>query len=360
MNRFISRSLFLIPALLSMVLTNWVVDPEHIRAPEAYERGIAEMLTQGKNVTNVVVADASAILDYTIRGQTSAPDVLLLGTSKSKVVGSDFFPGQTFFNAALSGGGLTDLIVIYNLFEQKGLIPREVIVEVDPWLLTRRRYSNVKRFEVQRMAVERSLVTGKPVQFPAQSEPPKQDIQVYSHFLSPEYFQSSLLTLINALVNDGNFGRAREFHAGDVPTGTTYLTDGSVIVPEQLRANLGTQRPLADALRYGWNPPGGVPYEIDARQRIVLEAFLQHLSAQGIKVTLYIPPYHPRNYELMLASPNRVIVDIQRYFEELARANGYQVIGSYDPGAVGVTNADFYDVTHPTSEAIRRIFEGTR
>lgn len=360
MNRFLSRALLLLPALAGMLLANWIVDPDHIRAPEAYERGVAQMLNEGRNVTNVVVADASVILDYSIRGLTRAPDVILLGTSKSKVVSSDFFPGQTFFNAALSGGGLTDTIVIYNLFEQQGMIPQEVIIEADAWLLTARRYSHLQRFEAQRLAVERSLVTGKPPGYFPPPEPPQRSPRQLARLLTPDYFQASLLTLINAAINEGNLGRAREFQPGDTPTGTTYFTDGSILVPEQLRANLGTQRPLADALRYGWNPPGGVPKEIDPRQRAILEAFIDHLLAQGVKVTLYIPPYHPKSYELMLDSPNRAILDVQRYFEELGRAKGCHVIGSYDPKAAGFSEADFYDVTHPTSEAIRRIFTGAR
>jgi hypothetical protein len=359
MRRVLPRILFVLPLLAAIFLTNWFVDPSHLRDPDAYERGVAEMLLQGKAVTNVMNDEASAILEYSILGQTSAPDVLLLGTSKSKVIGSDFFPGQTFFNAALSGSGLADLIVIYNMYERRGFIPQEVILEVNPWLLTAGRNSQVPRFESQRNAVEKSLLKGEPVELPDQPKKRQSMTRVYLRMFTPDYFQSSSLALLSALVK-GNDGQIREFHAGDTPVGTTYFPDGSIIVPDQLIANLGTERPAADALKYGWDPPGGIPAQIDPHQRKVLEAFLHHLLDSGVKVTFYIPPYHPLTYQLMLDSPTRIVVDIQSYFEELAQANGVAVIGSYNPAEVGVTGADFYDVTHITTDSIRRIFEGAR
>jgi hypothetical protein len=359
MRRVLPQILFALPLLAAVFLTNWFVDPAHLRDPDAYQRGVADMLLQGKAVTNVSNDDTSAVLEYSIRGQTSAPDVLLLGTSKSKVIGSDFFPGRTFYNAALSGSGLADLLVIYNMYEQRGFVPKEVILEVNPWLLTAGRNSQVPRFDAQSGAVERGLLKGEPVELPNLPKKTSPSTRVYLRMFTPDYFQSSSLALLNMLVN-GNNGQIREFHAGDTPLGTTYFPDGSIIVPDQLLANLGTERPAADALKYGWDPPGGIPAQIDPHQRKVLEAFVQHLAASGVKVTFYIPPYHPISYQLMMDSPNKIVVDIQSYFEELAQAHGFAVIGSYNPADVGVTAADFYDVTHITADAIRRIFEEAR
>ena len=357
MNRTIQRLLFLLPFFLALFLTNWFVDPAHMRAPDAYEKGIAKMLTQGKAVTNVVNDDASAILEYSIRGQKSAPDVLLLGTSKSKGIGSDFFPGQTFFNAALSGSGLDDLLVVYDMYEKRGYIPREVIIEVNPWLLMGGRTSQVPRFEARGAQLELSLLRGQPLNGPAR--PGRDRPNTYLKMITPDYFQSSSLALINTLFR-GNDGSFREYHAGDTPSGTTYFPDGSILVPPHMTANLGTEQPEAYALKYGWDPPGGIPRQIDPYQRKVLEVFVGHLLDSGVKVTFYIPPYHPTSYRLMMASPNRFVVDIQQYFIELAETHGIKIIGSFNPADIGITGADFYDPTHITTESIRRIFESDR
>ena len=359
MNRSVQRILLILPRLASIVLTNWFVDPEHLRAPDVYEHGVVEMLSQGKAVTNVVNDDTAAILEFSILAQTSAPDVLLLGTSKSKVINSDFFPGQTFFNAALSGSGMGDLVVIYDLYEGRGFIPREVILEVNPWLLTPGRNSQVPRFEARRAPLERSLLRGESAASPARPQRSRPWTRVYQKMLTPDYFQSSLLALMNAALNADN-ARIREYHAGDVTSGTTYFPDGSILVPPRTLAGLGTERPQAEALKYGWDPPGGIPYQIDPYQRKVLEAFVQHLADSGVRVTFYLPPYHPVSYQLMMDSPSRVVTDVQQYFVELAQAHGFTVIGSYNPADIGVTGADFYDVTHITSASIWRIFEADR
>ena len=357
MNRTIQRLLLSLPFFLALFLTNWFVDPAHLRAPDAYEKGIAKMLTQGKAVTNVVNDDASAILEYSIRGQKSAPDVLLLGTSKSKGINSDFFPGQTFFNAALSGSGLDDLLVVYDMYEKRGFIPHEVIIEVNPWLLMSGRTSQVPRFEARGAQLQKSLLRGEPLNGPARPEQNRS--RDYHKMITPDYFQSSSLALLNTVFR-GNNGSAREYHEGDTPSGTTYFPDGSILVPPHMSAKLGTEQPEAYALKYGWDPPGGIPRQIDPFQRKVFEAFVQHLLDSGVKVTFYIPPYHPTSYRLMMDSPSRFVADIQQYFIELAKTHGIEVIGSFNPADIGITNADFYDPTHITTESIWRIFEADR
>lgn len=356
MNRTIQRLLLLLPCFLALVLTNWFVDPAHLRSPDAYEKGIAEMLTQGKAVTNVVNDDASAILEYSIRGQTSAPDVLLLGTSKSKGIHSDFFPGETFFNAALSGSGLDDQLVIYNMYERRKFIPKEVIFEVNPWLLMAGRTSQLPRFAARGAQLQAKLLRGEPVNGPARAE---QKSNALIKMITPDYFQSSSLALINTIFR-GNDGSFREYHEGDTPSGTTYFPDGSILVPPHMTANLGTEQPEAYALKYAWDPPGGIPRQIDPFQQKVFEAFIQHLLDSGVKVTFYVPPYHPTSYRLMMDSPSRFVVDIQQYFVDFAQAHGIEVIGSFNPADIGITNADFYDPTHITTESIWRIFEGNR
>ncbi|MEW5940795.1 MAG: hypothetical protein AB1750_14090 [Chloroflexota bacterium] len=355
MKHSLSRILLALPMLAALLAANWLVDPAHLRQPDAYERRIADMLAQGKAVTNVVNEDDSAILEFSILNQKVAPDLLLLGTSKSKVISSDFFPGRRFYNASLNGSGLDDLVVIYGLFERRGLIPREMILEVNPWLLTEGRFSQSARFAARGPTAVRSLQRGGPIEI-TDLPPNRSSWRAYQRFLTPDYFQSSSLALLDWAFN-GNNGQPREFHEGDTPINATYLPDGSRIMPSYILSNLGSERPLAWALKYGWDPPGDVPWQIDPRQRKVLEAFVKHLADSGVKVTFYLGPYHPLSYRLMLDSPNRVVVDIQRYFIELAQSYGFTVIGSFNPADLGVTEADFYDVTHITPEATHRIFD---
>lgn len=358
MNRTIQRLLLLFPFFLILVLTNWFMDPAHLRAPDAYEKGIAKMLAQGKAVTNVINDDASAILEYSIHAQKSAPDVLLLGTSKSKGINSDFFPGQTFFNAALSGSGLDDQLVIYNMYERRGFSPKEVVFEVNPWLLMGGRTSQVARFKVQGAQLTAALLRGESPKGPARTEPNSTSTSL-TKMITPDYFQTSSLALVNKLFR-GNDGSAREYYEGDTPSGTTYFPDGSILVPPYMIANLGSEQPEAYALKYGWDPPGGIPRQIDPLQQKIFEAFIQHLLNSGVKVTFYIPPYHPTSYRLMMDSPNRFVADIQNYFVDFARAHDIEVIGSYNPADIGITDADFYDPTHITTESIWRVFEGSR
>jgi hypothetical protein len=356
MKHSLKRILLALPMLVAILAANWFVDPAHLRQPGAYEHRIADLLAQGQAVTNVSNEDESALLEFSILNQQVAPEVLLLGTSKSKVISSEFFPGKTFYNASLNGSGLDDLVLIYGIYESRGLIPREVILEVNPWLLAAGRSSQYARFASRAAAAERTLLRDGRIEVTDAPPPKRSSWRTYQRFLTPDYFQSSALALLNSAIN-GNDGQLREFHAGDVPVNSTYLPDGSGLMPSATLANLGSERPAAYALKYGWDPPGGIPLQIDPKQRKVLEAFIQHLSASGIQVTFYLAPYHPVSYGLMMDSPNRVVADIQGYFIELAQFHGFAVIGSYNPSDLGVTGADFYDPTHITPDATHRIFD---
>jgi hypothetical protein len=256
---------------------------------------------------------------------------------------------------------MADLLVIYNMYESRGMLPKELVFEVNPWLLTAGRKAQVPRFEAQRVAVEAALLQGAADSGERPTRPTKARSQAraYSRMFTPDYFQLALTNLLGQIVN-GTGGGVRVYQAGDAVSGTTYFPDGSILVPPYMTANLGTLRPEAEALRYAWDPPGGIPLQMDPRQQRILEAFVQHLQDKGVKVTFYLPPYHPTSYRLMLDSPNRVVVDIQAYFIALAQKHGFDVIGSYDPAEAGVTEADFYDLTHITPDAILRIFSGKR
>jgi hypothetical protein len=142
------------------------------------------------------------------------------------------------------------------------------------------------------------------------------------------------------------------------PEGNLRHPDGSVEwgprlanrSPEEVRilARLHAARPpqylLAGALR-------------PERQRL-LEAFLARLEADGVTVTLYLPPFHPEAYgPLRREERTASIVDSEVYFRSLAAARGLEVWSSFDPVRAGARESDFVDQHHPRREATARLLE---
>jgi hypothetical protein len=356
MRRFISRILFLLPILAGMILTNWFVDPDHIREPDAYARNIARLLLDGKAVTNIKQPDEAAIMTYYLSNMPDAPDVVVLGSSRVKQLRSDSFPGRTFFNASLSGATLTDYLALTHLMESRGRMPHTLVIELSTHFLSNDVVSVWPRFEVQQKTLEANLFTGQPVPDIPEN---KQSLETYSRFLSPDYFQLSFFTLLDTRLGDSEGSGIRVFHPGDEPTGLTYLADGSEIFPLQRRKNLGSDSVTALAIEAGQNA-AGIPKSLDAERKRVLETYLQSLKDRGVEVILFLGPYHPVSYEIMMGNRNRIVVDIQKYYEELAQRFGFQLVGSYNPADLNLTGDVYFDATHITPEALAGIFAGVK
>lgn len=352
MKRFAARLLLLLPVLLGMILTSWIVDPDHIRDPDSYERGIARLLLDGKAVTNVAQADEAAVMIHYFSGLSAAPDVLVLGSSRSKQLRADSFPGRTFFNASLSGCSLTDYMALTALLESRGLLPRTIVIEMSTWFVGDEVVSVWPRFEIQQKALEAHILSGAPAPDVAADAAPA---DTRTRFLAPDYFQLSLFTFLDARFGDAAGESYRVLRPGEEPTGLTYLADGSEIFPLKRRKNLGTESVTALAIQAGQSPLG-VPAAILPERQRVIEAFLLDLQSKGVEIILFLGPYHPATYEIMMGNQYRVVADIQRYYEDVAHRYGFRIVGSYNPADLNVDGSVYYDATHITPEALAGIF----
>src|SRR5271170_1729136 len=135
MKQFWLKLLLLLPIPLLVIGFNWLVDPVHLRNADEYEYGIARLILQGKPVTNISNPNEAVYLKHYVEGLTDRKEVLVLGSSRSKLIRADSFPGLSFFNNSISGAGLVDYLAIYQMYRQKKLLPSMVVIELSPWIL---------------------------------------------------------------------------------------------------------------------------------------------------------------------------------------------------------------------------------
>ena len=68
----------------------------------------------------------------------AAPDVLVLGSSRSMPVDSSFFaPGLGLYNASMVGASVEDYASVWQELKERGTTPRWLVVFADPWILNR-------------------------------------------------------------------------------------------------------------------------------------------------------------------------------------------------------------------------------
>jgi hypothetical protein len=358
MKRFALKLLLLLPMPVMVLAFNWFVDPVHLRDSAKYESGIAQLILHGNNVTNIYYPNEGVYQELYISGLQTRKDVIVLGSSRSKLIRSDLFPGLSFMNNSVSGAGLVDDLAMYQMYRQKHLLPSIVVLELSPWMLMKDHASNWTELNAHR----RELIDQ------ALSPPPWPLRQIQrgdatalklTDFLSLGYFQTSFYTWLGHHVDTGRpGGKYRVWSGTTPPEGETMLADGSAIYPERVQDATEREQVLARAIEYGAKPIS-IPDAMDPTREQMLNGFLDQLAADGVRVILYIPPYHPRSFAIMTASHHdRIILDEETYFRELARKRGLTLVGSYDPSRLGLDETYFYDEMHPTEEAIHIIFNG--
>ncbi|MCZ7662223.1 MAG: hypothetical protein M5U22_04440 [Thermoleophilia bacterium] len=123
--------------MLSVCLVTVGVDPANLFRGTGYERGIAELLAQGRNVAAIANHDDRLVQRYYAAKVERAPDVLVLGSSRAMQIRRDDAAaaglGPTFFNASVSEGTLEDFEAILELYLKRGFIPHTVVLGVDIW-----------------------------------------------------------------------------------------------------------------------------------------------------------------------------------------------------------------------------------
>jgi hypothetical protein len=356
MKRFWLKILLLVPLPLIVVGFTWFVDPVHLRNADQYEYGIARLILDGKRVTNISNPNEAAYIKFVVDGLKTRKDVLVLGSSRSKLLRSDSFAGRPLFNNSIAGGGLVDYLAIYHMYRQKGLIPSVVVVELSPWILMRDYASIWKTLNANKQDLER-WVLSTAQQKPEHLETLSSVRADFSEFLSLGYFQTSFYTWANRTAHPKKHQQSYfVWQEGTLPMGETVLADGSAIYPEYVEHSRDREQVTALAVEYA-QKPAGVPNGIDPDCQKVLEAFLDQLAHDGVRAILYLPPYHPKTYTLMVNSPqNRIILAEQKYYEELAQRKGLTLVGSYNPADFDLGETAFFDGSHPTQEAVRKLF----
>jgi len=347
------------PLPLGVILINLLVDPVRVAQGDAYERGIAAMLLHGQGVTNISNPKDAAVVRAVIEGLPRSPDVIVLGSSRSKLVRGQFFGGRTTFNTSVSGGGLTDYLAFHQLYRQRQFAPALIIIEVSPWVLEPA-YASIwedrypPRHELEREIRDTGGWSVAELLGRSRSFSRAKDI------ISPGYFQTSVMTWLQRKQPESSSAPQtqtyRAFQPGDVPFLETQLPDGSVIYAERFLKESTRQQLRADAIAYANGSPP-LPRAIDADRVALFDAFVRQLQREDAKTVFYLPPYHPVTYERLQASRAYVpLPEVERTVRMVAMRTGSVTIGSYDPQAAGLGEDDFFDPSHPTADAVARLF----
>lgn len=350
MKRILVKLSLFLPIALFIAALNYFVDPSHLFIRGAYERGIAQLLLDGKNVANAGNHDARLVQKYYIEGLRERKDVIVLGSSRSMFIRSYLFPGKTFFNSSVSAATIEDFVAIYGAYRRTGKIPHTIIMTLDPWLLDGgymySKYKNWLPLRDDYTAVCREI--GVPVDLPGKSDL-EQFRDRLETLISLPYFLESFKHWIS--------GKKYSYYPTEnlAIDDFVQLKDGSSILDKQGRSKTTAQvRSIATSMLVRQTKK----FQCTSEKSALFNGLVKLMRQDGVNIVFFLPPYHPLSYRILATSS--CLSDVRDYYQSIAAKNGITVIGNYNPEICQCTEEDFDDSSHARESGIAKIFKRHR
>jgi hypothetical protein len=359
MKKLLKKILILLPIPTLVLATTWIVDPANIKSDDSYEKGVASILLSGNNVANLVNFRERMLQKEIVLGLSKAPDVIVLGSSRSMAIDSTFFHSKFFLNNSVSGASIEDYLGIFYLYLERGLKPKFVIIGLDPWVLNRNNDQNrwedlsdgyfkmksILGFTSLHTANVRNSFLNKICNY-----------KNYKEFISPAYFNQSFLDLIKK-GHTGNKYWSTDKSEAEVPI---KRADGSYAYDKKMRGkNLADIN--RDAKVFAMANPMyslGKFNKLDQSTMQLLDSFINYLTKNDVRVIIFLPPYHPAVFEsIKVNTVYSMVAESEKWYRSLAIKHKSGIVGSYDPNTSNLKESDFYDGMHPKNQAVHRMFD---
>ena len=331
---------------------NYYIDPAHLfDNKNTFETEIAKKLHSGINVSNISNYDERILQNKYIELLNVAPDISVLGSSRSLMIRKDQFSGFTFFNNSVSGASLEDQMAIYQMYHQKDLLPKKIILGIDPWDLNKNndqhRWESISSFFYK--ITDRLKINTEKTQDNKKSSK-------YLQLVSFSYLKESFKVIIKKIKRmNTEIIETDKTHLAS----NTKLADGSFVYAKHIR-----DRSIKDVqtMAIGSANRGNLYAlnyftELDDNLKNMLEKFLDSAISDNVEPVIYLPPYHPLTYAAIKTNKKyKTILKAERYIRDIANDFGIKTLGSYDPALAGCDESQFTDDMHPKDTCINIIF----
>jgi hypothetical protein len=329
--------------IVAMMCVNYFIDPANLFRHGVEERMAARLLL-GQAVPYVLNYDERLVQQSYVQKVRKSADVIVFGSSRVMQVRSAMFPGRSMFNHAVSGATIEDFIAIAGAYDRRGLLPRQVVFECDPWLFNahngQQRWRSIAD-DVDYMSRRLGLAVGWA---PLVS---RRTAGKYFQAVSPAYFQEALR----------HIGATRSEQLSERGDTQLLLADGSILYPTAFRqrtpgeASADARRALAGPI-YSLNEFDA----LDPQAIRALDALVDYYQQAKVKVSIVLIPYHPIVFSALQSQEQYQLVSASEgYFRELAASRHLPLAGSYDPVLSGCDETDFFDGMHPNDRCAGRI-----
>jgi hypothetical protein len=348
---FLSTFLLVFLGALGLVSSaNYYFNLGHtFRAEYSLERWAADVLNDGLYIHGNFELNNPAIHKFLIEKQDSAPDTIVLGSSRSMQIKKHHIPSSgTFLNHSVDSAYLQDLLGLFAIYDSRGLFPKRVVIGVDPWT-----------FKFESLFAGARLYHREADAFSKKLGDTRKIIE-----LSPTWSFSDLISINRflsgfALKNSNVCDKQLSARTAESSCAVRN-PDGTLIYPKSWR-----NRPtsvVSSSVKLSVSRRGVMHgfdnfFALAPQQKKLFEQFIRYLISHDIKVSFFLSPYHPIVAQSKKETPNwRLVKEAEAYVRLVAGNLGADIFGSYDPANLTCGEEDFFDNLHTKPRCLDVIF----
>lgn len=330
------------PMVLIINFLNYYSDPAFLFKHE--EGDVAKIISENQNVTGFANIDERMLQKKIIEKLKHNPQIIIFGSSRIMEVGSHYY--ENSFNNGVSGASLEDLIAIYQIYKEKSIIPKKIVIGIDPWLFNNNhgqiRWKSLKNYYDNYHNNSVYLINEIP-------------FHILSQLISISYFQASVKYLPKRLENHNSIVATSESNNVTM----TKLVDGTISYGYDYRNKTGSDVESA-ALNY----INGNIYSIESFNEISkkikteFKKFIVGLLKNDIEIEFLLMPYHPIVWKHIEENEKyKTVQEVEAYIYDFAIKNSITITGSYNPEQFALSSDDFYDGMHLSPDGIEKVLK---
>jgi len=361
---WLQYSIGLILLIISLIaFFNFKVDSVGIFGHSNYLSKAAKALTTGKMIAGLQIIDDRLFQELIIRNLRVQNDVIAIGSSttmhlRKSIVSKD---STNFFNHAVNGASLEDYISITGVYEEiHGYLPSTIILGIDPWVFNINngqggRWKSLKKFydyQIDKIYFE-TLTNNSDIN--------NNSINAikWLQLINFDYTVSNIKFFIRTLVKKDSANPPKFYIVDSIEIDDFIrIEDGSIYYPNEIK-DLNHEQVKQHAIAFAKSKN---PYSLgnfDSLSNIELfEDFVMYLKLKNVDVVLFLPPYNPIAYDLLIENEKyKHILIAEKYLIDFAKLNDINIMGSYNPNKYNFSNEDFFDAVHGRDHVPQEIFK---
>ena len=347
MKKLIIKITFLTIVVYGIIVSiNYKVDPANLYNDSVVSE-MVDKLRSGEIIEIPGDVDEGIFQEMMISSFEHVPDTVVIGSSHVMYIPWEF---QDYYVAGLSGAFLGDYYAIVGILEKYDILPRRVIIGVDPWAFTKDITSGRHASIGMYAEYAYNCVYNQSQDKVHMTIDVKTSWDKIKEIVSFSYFQSSLKKInensLQYYMNEQTnmVEVALDESVTDVvkilPNGRRIMKQSSFKTVEENNAT--SQRAIESKTVYqlegGYSEVENIEY---------MEELVRYLLEKGITVELYLPSWYPKLWDCFENEEQyRGILLVEEKIRSIGVKYGVTVHGTYNPYDAGIEEDDFADWLH--------------